>query len=84
MATSNNAFIVLRHVDGPRWCVVRRCLRDGKQVFAGRIATARTYEAARQTAIQAAKAERLVLGIETNRTRIRRFNPQLDMQEPCT
>lgn len=84
MATSNNAYIVLRHVDGPRWCVVRRCLRQGKQVFAGRIATARPYEAARLTAVQAAKAERLALGVETNRTRLRRFDPKLDMQEPRT
>ena len=82
--TTATPIIVLRQVEGARWCVIRRQIRNGRPVFAGRIVTARPYEAACRAAIQAARIERLALGIETNRAGLRRFDPRHDMQEPRT
>jgi hypothetical protein len=71
--------IVLRQVEGPRWCVVEHVIRDGKRRFAARIATAREYGPACLVAVEAARRRRLALGIEANGKRIRRFNADRDM-----
>lgn len=75
--------IVLRQVEGPRWCVVRWRWLGNAFDFAGRIATARPYDVARDAAIGAAKAERLPLGIRPVRGSARRFDPRRDMREPA-
>lgn len=74
--------IVLRQVEGPQWCVVRWNFRNGQFAFAGRIATARPYDAARRAALSAAAVERLPIGIRPSAAKTRRFDPQRDMQEP--
>lgn len=82
-ATSKrNLCVVLRHVEGPYWCVVRRELRGGKLSFVSRVATANIYKVARAIAVDTAKTEGLHLGIEATGKRLRRFNPELDVQEP--
>lgn len=78
----HNRLIVLRQVEGPQWCVVRWILRNGKFAFAGRIATARPYEAACRAALSAGAVERLPVGIRASAAKTRRFDPQRDMQEP--
>lgn len=79
-----NLLIVLRQVEGPQWCVVRWRLRNGRFAFAGRIATARPYDAARVAALGAAAVERLPVGIRPSHAKTRRFDPQRDTQEPRT
>ena len=84
LASKRNLCVVLRQVEGPNWCVVRRELRGGKLSFVNRIATARPYRAARPIAVEFAKAEGLHLAIEATGKRIRRFDPVHDIQEPRT
>lgn len=81
-ASKRNLCVVLRQVEGPNWCVVRRELRGGKLAFVNRIATARPYRAAWPIAVEFAKAEGLQLGLEATGKRLRRFDPVRDMQEP--
>ena len=70
--------IVLRQVEGPRWCVVQHEVQNGKRTFVARIATAREYgPAARIAAITAAKM-RLHLAIEANGKALRRFDHKRD------
>lgn len=71
--------VVLRQVEGPRWCVVEHIIRDGKRRFAARIATAREYGPACLVALDAARRRNLTLGIEANGQRIRRFCADRDM-----
>lgn len=66
--------IVLRHVDGSRWCVVQHEWNDGKRSFVARIATAREYDPAARIAIAAAAKMRLHLGIEGNGHPLRPFD----------
>lgn len=70
--------IVLRQVEGPRWCVVRHELSGGKRVFAGRIATARDYAPAARIAMATAAKMRLHLAIEGNGKLLRKFDPKRD------
>lgn len=71
--------IVLRQVEGPNWCVVRHEVRDGKRLFAGRIATAREYGLAYKVAMEAAWRARLPLGIQGNGERLRPFSIHRDI-----
>lgn len=74
--------IVLRQVEGTRWCVVRHTRKDGKRVFAARIATARDYAEAARIAMEAAFKLGLSLGIEGNGMMLRRFDRERDMPAP--
>jgi hypothetical protein len=71
--------IVLKQVEGPRWCVVEHHFRDGKRLFAGRFATARDYIQACHAALQASKRTKLPIGIEATGGRLRPFMPKRDM-----
>ncbi|MBI0475746.1 hypothetical protein D9601_10320 [Sphingomonas sp. MA1305] len=74
--------VILRQVEGTRWCVVRHTFKDGKRVFAGRIATARDYAEAAPIAMEAARSMRMSLGIEGNGMMLRRFDRERDMPAP--
>lgn len=70
--------IVLRQVEGPRWCVIQHAVENGKRSFVSRIATAREYaDAVRIAAVTAAKM-RLPLTIEANGKALRRFDHRQD------
>ena len=79
--TASTIMIVLRQVEGPRWCVVRRVLRDGRSHFLDRLATARPYPAAVRVAVESAKRTGLVLAIHADGKRPRRFHPMSDLPE---
>lgn len=83
-ASKRNLCIVLRQVEGPNWCAVRRQLRGGKLSFVNRVATARPYKVACAVAIGTAEAEGLHLAIEATGAPLRRFDPARDKQEPKT
>lgn len=68
-----NRLIVLRQVEGSRWCVVHHEVHDGKRRFAGRIATAREYAPACRVALAEAKRSKLPLGIEATGEWLRPF-----------
>ncbi len=78
MTATKNTFVLLRQVEGPRWCVVRHALRDGKTHFVDRLATARSYPAAAQIAIASADRMGLILAIQADGKRLRRFDPITD------
>jgi hypothetical protein len=83
MSTRNNGLparlIVLRQVEGSRWCVVEHVIQNGKRQFVGRIATAREYGPACMAGLEAAQRQRLPFGIEANGQRLRRFDADRDM-----
>lgn len=58
--------ILLRQVEGARWCVTVRAIVDGKPEFVGRVATARPYIDACRAAVSAAEARRLPIAIQAN------------------
>ncbi|WP_294211368.1 hypothetical protein [uncultured Sphingomonas sp.] len=70
--------IVLRQVEGPRWCVVRRGLRDGRGYFHDRIATARPYADAARIAVESAKRTGQLLAIHAHGMQPRRFDHTRD------
>lgn len=70
--------IVLRQVEGPRWCVVQHEVQNGKRSFVARIATAREYGPAVQIAAIAAAKMRMHLAIEANGSALRRFDHKRD------
>ncbi|MEH3159825.1 MAG: hypothetical protein PGN08_13385 [Sphingomonas taxi] len=76
--SASNTLIVLRQVDGTRWCVVQHAVKDGKRAFAGRIATAREYEEAARIAIATSAKMRRHLAIEGNGKLLRRFDWKRD------
>jgi hypothetical protein len=78
MSAARNTLIVLRQVEGPRWCVVQHGVRNGRRVFVGRIATARDYAPACRIAMDSAKRMGLHLAIEGCGKLIRRFDPKHD------
>jgi hypothetical protein len=70
--------VVLRQVEGPRWCVVRRALRDGRGCFHDRIATARPYADAARIAVDTAKRTGQLLAIHAHGMQPRRFDHTRD------
>ncbi|WP_267395239.1 MULTISPECIES: hypothetical protein [unclassified Sphingomonas] len=71
--------IVLKQVEGPRWCVVEHHFHNGNRLFAGRFATARDFIPACHAALQASKRTNLPIAIEATGGRLRPFKPLRDM-----
>lgn len=82
MSAPDSLFVVLQQLERSSWCVVRRCLQDGKPTFASRVARARPYEAACRAAMDAAKAENLRIAVQATGAAPRWFDPRNDMREP--
>lgn len=77
--TAPSIIIVLRQVEGQRWCVVRRAMRDGVGYFHDRIATARPYADAARIAVDSAKRTGQLLAIHAHGMQPRRFNAVIDI-----
>ncbi|WP_428968791.1 hypothetical protein ACQR50_14115 [Sphingomonas sp. Xoc002] len=75
-------FVLLRQVDGPRWCVIRQVLSGKKLSFFDRLATARPYGDAARVAINSAKKMGLTLVIQADGQMPRRFNYVTDAVRP--
>lgn len=76
--TKPRTLIVLRQVEGPRWCVVQHSIHNGRRVFVSRIATARDYAPAARIAMASAQHMGLHLAIEGSGKLIRRFDMKRD------
>ncbi len=75
-------YVLLRQVEGPRWCVIRQLLRDRKLSFFDRLATARPYDEAVRVAVSSAKRMGLTLVIQAEGMMPRPFNPVSDAVKP--
>ena len=71
--------ILLRQVEGPRWCVVMHRVRGRKLEFLARIATARPYQAACRIAVSTAQSSHLRLATQAAGERPRRFDSLRDL-----